>query len=157
WSGGGDTPWFGQSTYFHSAPSAAQSGRIGDGQESWIETTVAGPGPLTFWWKVSSETNYDFLEFYVNDVLQSNSISGEVDWHQQTMLLPPGTQTLRWRYTKDKDTNIGLDAAWLDDVAFVPVSWLELAGPPTNGQCSLIIYAPQGKVYELQCSTNLIY
>jgi internalin A len=156
WTIGGNTPWFGETFITHSGISAAQSGVIGDGQESWLETTVAGPGPLTYWWKISSETNYDFLEFYVNGALQSNSISGEVDWQQQTMILPPGSQTLRWRYTKDKDTNVGMDAAWLDDVSFISVCWLELAGAPTNGQCYLLIHGAQDKMFEVQCSTNLM-
>jgi len=156
WTFGGNTPWFGETYITHSGVSAAQSGAIGDGQESWIQTTVAGPGPLTYWWKVSSETNYDFLQFYVNDVLQSNSISGEVDWQQQTMILPPGDQTLRWRYTKDKDTNTGADAAWLDDVSFISVSWLELVGPPVGGQSYLLIHGALNKTFEVQSSTNLI-
>lgn len=33
-----------------------------------------------FWWKVSSESTYDKLQFILNDVLQSGSISGEVNW-----------------------------------------------------------------------------
>ena len=33
---------------------------------------------MSFWWKVSSETNRDSLRFFVNGVEQAN-ISGEVD------------------------------------------------------------------------------
>src|SRR6266478_4966201 len=88
--------------------------------------------------------------------MQSNSISGEVDWEQLTYTLPPGSQTLSWRYTKDKDTNTGLDAAWLDDVSLVSLSWLELAGPPTNGQCRLILHGTPGKLYEIQTSSDLV-
>lgn len=46
--------------------SAAQSGAIDDSQESWIATEVTGPGTLTFWWKVSSESGYDWLRFYLD-------------------------------------------------------------------------------------------
>src|SRR5439155_25377006 len=69
--------------------------------------------------------------------------------------LPPGSQILRWRYFKDKDTNLGLDAAWLDDVVFTSLSWLEIAGPPTNNQCPLILHGTAGKAYEIQCSPDL--
>src|SRR5204863_677704 len=79
WTSDGNTPWFGQSFITHASPSAAQSGAIGDGQESWLETSLVGPGPLTFWWKISSGTDDDFLEFYINDELQSYRISGEID------------------------------------------------------------------------------
>jgi Leucine-rich repeat (LRR) protein len=153
---GGNAPWFGQTLITHDGISAAQSGQITDLQESWLETTVPGSGLLTFWWKVSSEENYDFLKFYVNGVLQSNAISGEVDWQQQSFLLPVGTQTLRWRYAKDKDTSMGLDAGWLGDVAFVSLSWLEVAGPPTNGQFLLILHGTVAKSYTIQWSPDLL-
>jgi len=45
---------------------AVQSGDIDDNQSTWMETTVVGPAEFTFWWKVSSEFNYDFLRLYVD-------------------------------------------------------------------------------------------
>jgi len=55
-----------------------------------------GPGRLTFYWRVSSEEGYDFLEFSVAD--EVDSISGEVDWQLFVANVPPGLQTLSWRY-----------------------------------------------------------
>jgi hypothetical protein len=72
---------------------------------------------LDFWWKVSSEQGYDWLEFYVNGVLQ-NRISGQSDWAHVAIDIPPGFRTLRWRYVKDDAWSDGLDAAWLDQVTF---------------------------------------
>ena len=153
----GALPWFGQSIVTHDGVSAAQSGAIGDNQESWLQTSVSGPGTLSFWWKVSSETNFDWLEFYLNGVLQTNRISGEVNWQQQFVALPAGAQTLRWRYSKDPYCcAVGSDAAWLDQVDFVMASWLELVGVSTNGQCLLILHGIPGKTYNLQVSTNLV-
>jgi hypothetical protein len=65
-------------TYFYGG-SAAQSGAIANSQSAWLQTTVVGPGTLSFYWKVSSEAGYDFLEFYIDGVLQSGRISGSVD------------------------------------------------------------------------------
>ena len=44
WTTGGNAIWFVQTTNTHDSVSAAQSGVIGDNGESWIDTTVTGPG-----------------------------------------------------------------------------------------------------------------
>lgn len=134
WTTGGNQSWVGQTTATHDGVDAAQSGLINDSQESWFQTTVTGPGLLTFWWKVSSEEDYDFLEFYLNGVRQTDPISGEVGWQQRTFNLGGGSQTLRWRYMKDDSFSSGQDRGWVDRVSFVPPS-----GPVT------IITQPQSR------------
>ena len=59
-STGGDASWFGQAELSYSGGSSAQSGSISGNQTSWLQTTVVGPGTLSFYWKVSSEADYDF-------------------------------------------------------------------------------------------------
>ncbi|MEY4568901.1 MAG: hypothetical protein RLZZ398_340 [Verrucomicrobiota bacterium] len=120
WTQGGNAPWFGQSTTTRDATDAAQSGTIGHSQESWMETTVAGPGTLTYWWKVSSQSGGDFLEFHLDGVLQAGRISGTVDWVQKTYPLTAGPHTLRWRYLKNANTVTGSDAAWVDQIEWTP-------------------------------------
>jgi hypothetical protein len=155
WTTWGNAPWFGETTIVHTgALWAAQSGFIGDSQDSWLQAAVTGPGLLTYWWKVSSETNFDFVQFYTNGVLQSNFISGEVDWTQQTFTLPDGPQTVAWRYVKDSDNTIGLDAGWLSEVTFTPpVPWLQLV--PTNNQMKITVHGMVGHTLLIQYSTNL--
>ena len=153
WTSGGDAPWFGQGFITHSGHAVAESGSIGNNQQSFIQTTVNGPGRLSFWWKVSSESGYDWLDFTVAG--QSNRISGNVDWQYQIANVPPGQQTLTWRYKKSGFTSAGLDAAWLDQVVFEPGVWLEITTPPTNGVCQLLLHAVTGSYYEVQASTNL--
>jgi len=137
WTTGGSDGWSWQTSETHDGVDAAQSGLfITDDQESWMQTTVNGPGTLTFWWKVSSDDfsyppgNYygDYLNFYVNGVLQSDSISGEVNWQQRTFNLPAGIQTLKWSYQKDGVFSSGQDKGWVDQVSFVPV----VSTPPGN-------------------------
>ena len=48
---------------------------------------------LSFWWKVSSETNFDWLVF--ESPLVTNRISGEVDWQQQTVCDPARDQSVK--------------------------------------------------------------
>lgn len=121
WLTGGDAAWSAQSSVTHDGVDAAQSGYIFDNQESWLQTSVNGPGTLTFWWKVSSEADFDWLRFHIDGVLQQQ-ISGEVNWQQRSFSLPQGSHTLRWRYVKDSNSTSGQDRAWLDQVSFTPGS-----------------------------------
>ncbi|MCX7048805.1 MAG: InlB B-repeat-containing protein [Candidatus Sumerlaeota bacterium] len=118
WSTTGNAGWFTQITVTHDGADAAQTGVLGTNQSSnLIATNVQGPVDVSFWWKVSSEANYDFLSFYVDNVLESR-ISDEVGWtHHQVIGLSPGPHTLRWTYSKDGGVDRGADAGWLDQVA----------------------------------------
>ncbi|MEI6176223.1 MAG: S8 family serine peptidase [Verrucomicrobiota bacterium] len=130
WTPSGNANWFPQSLITHDTVDAASSGTIGNSQNSSMETTVTGPGTLTFWWKVSSETTYDVLELYLNGIAQTGSnakISGEVDWVQKTLTIPSGSQTVKWTYKKDSSNAVGFDTAWVDEVVYTPTSAPEIA------------------------------
>ncbi len=71
---------------------------------------------------IASDKTYDYLRFYIDGVEQPGSISGEVDWVQQSYNLSEGTHTLRWEYTKDAGLSGGSDAGWLDNVRFTPAA-----------------------------------
>ena len=73
---------------------------------------------LSFWWKVSSESGSDFLQFNI-DGTQNDRISGEQNWARKTAIpINAGTHTLTWVYEKDSGTISGSDAGWVDEVAF---------------------------------------
>src|SRR5262249_48207454 len=76
WDTGGDSSWVPvNTTGAFDGVDMAQSGVINGSQVSWIQTTVTGPGTLSFWWRVSSESNQDFLEFSIDGNLMK-AISG---------------------------------------------------------------------------------
>ena len=116
---GGNANWFGQNNTYYYGGDAAQSGVITHNQNTYMQTTVTGPGTLTFYWKVSSETNFDFMRFYIDGIEQAGRISGNVDWQQKTYTIRSGTHTLKWAYTKDGSVNRGSDTWWVDKVAIV--------------------------------------
>lgn len=118
WRTGGSTPWAGETTVTHDGVDAAKSGHIFDGQESWIETTVTGPGIVSFWWKASSEGASDLLEFLVGGAVKS-ILSGESNWKHSAYDVPSGSVVLRWRYVKDIGTDLGTDSGYLDEVVYV--------------------------------------
>lgn len=156
---GTNTPWHAQSGVTQDGNGALQSGGTADNFSSIMETSVTGAGELRFWWKVSSESSYDYLEFYVNGTLQPGRISGEVDWQLITHTLPTGTHTLRWRYVKDGSERNGADAGWVDGLAWTPAggfaSWNAftpaqradpliggpMADPDGDGHANLLEYA----------------
>ncbi|MDC0325236.1 choice-of-anchor D domain-containing protein [bacterium] len=137
WSTGGEANWFNQSQVMHEGTDTVQSGVIDDNQVSWVESQVTGPGILSFWWKVSSESS-DVLSLEIEGV-QKKRISGEVDWQQESFEIEPGTHVLRWRYAKDGSVDSGSDAAWLSQVQFAgavitkqPIDHTILGGEPVT-------------------------
>lgn len=120
WSSGGDAHWTGQDgVASQQGASSAQSGTVHHGEETWIETSVQGSGLLTFKWKVSSENSWDYLAFSI-DRSEKGRISGDADWYEMTVSVDEGKHTLRWTYKKDAYLSAGMDAAWLDQVSFIP-------------------------------------
>ena len=125
WDSSGNAAWFAQTEVTYDGNSAMQSGMIGAGQQSVLETAVIGPGTVSFWWKVSSEANADRLNFYMDGGLQTG-ISGVATsgdgWVQESFSVGRGTHRLTWKYEKDGAGTAGADAGWLDDVRWQSVS-----------------------------------
>nr|NIM14529.1 hypothetical protein [Candidatus Aminicenantes bacterium]NIM81267.1 hypothetical protein [Candidatus Aminicenantes bacterium]NIN20666.1 hypothetical protein [Candidatus Aminicenantes bacterium]NIN44445.1 hypothetical protein [Candidatus Aminicenantes bacterium]NIN87264.1 hypothetical protein [Candidatus Aminicenantes bacterium] len=117
WTTGGSADWFEQTDTYYYDDDAVQSGDIGNSQSTYIKTTIIGPGQLSFWWNVSSESYYDYLSFYIDDKLES-SISGLTSWEQRSYPIPAGTHTLKWVYEKDSSFSYGSDCGWVDKVEF---------------------------------------
>lgn len=126
WDSEGEALWFIQSAVTHDEVDAVQSGAIGDEQSSILSTVVEGDGIVSFWWKVSSENNWDFLQFLVNGEVIA-SISGEVDWTQVNYLIEDSFGAeLSWVYSKDISVSGGSDAGWVDEFGFTEAN----SGPP---------------------------
>ncbi len=125
WTSSGHTTWSVQGAVTHDGTDAAQSGAITDNEFSSLSTEVTGPANVSFWWKVDSEQDYDYLTFYVDGV-ENESISGAVDWAQKTCALAAGTHTLTWTYAKDSGVSDGADAGWVDQFQIVDTT------PPTG-------------------------
>ncbi len=110
-------PWRTQSVVTRNGALTAQSGSVGNNGISNLSITVQGPGVASFWQRVSSEVNFDFLSFSVNGQERSR-ISGFQDWARTDLNLPSGSHRLTWIYQKDESVNSGSDAGWLSDFRF---------------------------------------
>ena len=109
-----------QSIYTHGGTYAARSGALLDNQMCTMTMNVVGPTKVSWWWMVNSETNYDFLQYLIDGVVQTTKISGTVGWTQVTgVVIPSGAHTLGFRYSKDVSVSVGLDAGMIDDIVFL--------------------------------------
>lgn len=110
WSTGGSASWFGQTSMYYYDGDAAQSDPPSNGQVSWIETTIKGPGFLTFYWKNWSGN----LDFSVDGVERAKSFSST--WTLKGLSIPAGEHTLHWNFS----TLLSDGAGYLDKVTFGP-------------------------------------
>jgi hypothetical protein len=127
---------------------SSRSGAIGDSQYSSLLLTmdVLSNAPITFYSKVSSEANYDFLVFMI-DGAELGRWSGEVPWTKRTFPVTKGMHTLQWKYVKDVNTVGGSDCAWLDYIIMPPMrEWLlSIYAGPDDAIC-------QGSSYSLDAT-----
>lgn len=127
WTTGGDADWFDQSTDAYYDGDSAQTGFIGDNQSTYMQTTIEGPGELSFYWKVSSSYS-DRLYFYIDGDAQTY-ISGSysyTNWTKKTYSIPAGSHTLKWSYEKNSSYTYGDDAGWVDRVVFAVDNIIQL-------------------------------
>ncbi len=121
WQNTSTQPWtvVQGATNVYSGNYAAKSGTISHNQNTALELVlnVAAAGNVSFYRKVSSEANYDFLKFYI-DGTEMGSWSGTQDWAQFSYPVSPGNRTFRWVYSKDGSVNGGSDCAWIDEIVF---------------------------------------
>ena len=116
WAGSGDLPWVVQTNVVLAGNFSARSGAIGNRQSSsLILATNLASGTVSFFFKVSSEPEFDYFSFYIDGVQQQKS-SGELDWTSFSTQIGAGSHTLEWRYSKDQNGAMGLDAAFIDNV-----------------------------------------
>lgn len=121
WDNSSAIPWTLQSSETYSGSYAAKSGVIGDNASTSLSLSlyVTNPGSIVFAQKVSSESGWDFLTFYLDGV-QQGQWSGSGSWALQTYNVPAGLRTFTWTYSKDTNTTGGSDCAWLDHLVLPP-------------------------------------
>ena len=119
WSVGGSNSWTITTQDPYEGHYAARSANIGNNASSTlsIQRTHQVADTLSFYYKVSSEVDYDILSFYI-DNQEIGQWSGEVNWTRFSMLVPAGTHTYRWRYKKDAYVSSGQDMAMIDAIDF---------------------------------------
>jgi hypothetical protein len=122
WSHNGPQHWY-ITQPGHTGLHCVRSGAITHSQLSalviQIETTL--DGDISFYRKVDSESNYDYLRFYVDSDLKAEW-SGNKAWEKFTFHVPAGLHLFKWIYNKDNTVSTGADCGWVDDIVFPPVN-----------------------------------
>lgn len=112
----------------HDGVDSACSGSISHNEASTMAVSLVGPGELSFRYKISTESSYDWFYFYVDDMLW-NGWSGQSSGFTQISLhLGPGKHLVRWIYDKDFSVSSGDDCVWIDNI-----TWTSLKGTPGSG------------------------
>ena len=133
WIQGGSLPWIVQTADKLSGSYAAKSGTISDSQTSELSLSlnINTAGNVSFYHKVSSESNYDFLKFYL-DGTELGSWSGAGTWTAASYPVTTGLHTFKWQYLKDSSVSSNSDCAFIDHISFPAYSIPVVYNPPQN-------------------------
>lgn len=131
WTSTGSNRWIITNQNAYEGNYAARSAQIGSNASSTLYITTSNElaDSISFYYMVSSEQDFDFLHFYIDNVLQ-DSWSGSVSWTRASYPVPAGQHTYKWVYKKDMYMTEGQDMAMIDMVEF----------PCVNGPVSVESY-----------------
>ena len=117
WTNTSPTPWAICTDEPYEGNYCVKSGAIGNSAETQLVLNyeVGANDSIAFYYKVSSENNYDKLFFYIDGV-EKNNWSGEVTWTRAQYAVTAGNHTFTWKYKKDSSVASGSDCAWIDFV-----------------------------------------
>jgi len=128
WSSGGGAVWYLSNVNPFEGTWCVKSGTIYDSQNTqlWVPYYSGAEDSISFYYKTSTELGYDFLKFYVDNVLQGQW-SGETPWSRAAFDVPAGNHIFKWIYQKDLAESQGQDRVWLDFIVF-PVPFVPVIG-----------------------------
>ena len=120
WLLGGSADWLIDTATVQQGDYSAKSGVTGDSQSSYLELTVdtTGYDQITFYYKVSSEEDFDFFHFYIGDTWRIEHSGDSGGWVYSTFTVYDDLMTFRWSYDKDSSGPGGDDCAWIDNIVF---------------------------------------
>lgn len=119
----GDYPWQIVTAEYNSATNSARSNASMSNSSTSqfsLDFAVVAADSVSFYYKVSSENNYDKLKVYLDDAEILNK-SGDQDWTRFAYPVSVGEHNIRFAYSKDGSVSSGSDCAWVDDI-YLPVA-----------------------------------
>lgn len=114
-----NNPWIISNTGAYEGSYCAKSAPINNDDTTAfsISIDVLTNDSISFYRKVSSENNYDYLNFYIDNERISRW-AGSKAWARVAFPITPGHHLLSWLYIKDQSTISGSDCAWVDFIVF---------------------------------------
>jgi len=91
--------WGSDDKYYYDGDALRNAATTNNGEQVCLQTIVESDSTETikFHWKVSCQSNYDYLRFYIDGTLKV-SITGEVGWQQKEYTVSSGIHKLKWIY-----------------------------------------------------------
>jgi hypothetical protein len=116
----GNANWLTDSSTPYLGVYSARSGDIADYGVSSVAVTVQfdTAGSISFYHFESTESGYDYLEFYIDGALQGEW-SGSTSWTQATYPVAAGSHQMMWTYSKDVSLSSGTDSVYVDEITAV--------------------------------------
>lgn len=150
WMLSGTANWFTTGVNPYEGTYCSQSGDVNNNQSSTIEITLDAQfdDAISFAKKVSSESGYDFLNFYIDGQLK-DQWSGEAGWSLSTYPVVAGEHNFKWTYTKDGYFSSGSDCAWLDNILLPPFevnAGTGISSPSMSGNTVTVYPNPFSKI-----------
>tara|TARA_B100000900_G_scaffold415743_1_gene446957 strand:- start:6643 stop:10101 length:3459 start_codon:yes stop_codon:yes gene_type:complete len=123
WDNDADFPWTIDNINVYEGNNSSKSGSIPNNTVSnlKINVNVIAPGDISFWKFVSSEQDYDFLQFYIDGNKQGEWSGIDNSWSFVSFPVTVGTHEFEWEYDKDGYVEDGEDCAWIDYIVFPPI------------------------------------
>ncbi len=114
---GGSADWFVDAMSPIDGSFSGRAGDIGEGQNNFmsLDASFAIAGDISFLHAEDSEGTFDFLQFYMDGVLQMEW-SGNNAPATFMVAVPAGAHTFEWRYDKDGVVSVGQDTVWVDNI-----------------------------------------
>jgi hypothetical protein len=147
-----DYPWSIDNLNVYEGNNSTRSGvALPDNEVSHlkINVDVTASGVVSFFKFVSSEQDYDYLQFYIDGNKQGEWSGLDNAWSFASFPVTVGNHDFEWEYDKDGAVSDGQDCAWLDYIVFPPIDLgqttnideekfdFELYPNPTMGSFSL--------------------
>lgn len=161
----GTYPWTITNSESHEGSYSARSNAgITHNQTSDITLTrnYAIDDSISFYYKVSSEANYDKFKFYIDNVEQVEA-SGTVSWTRAAYPVTAGTHQFKFSYQKDGSVNSGSDCAWIDQVVmpFIQRPWTTEEDTLCLGQDLVVMgqmlnTSVAGHIYAIDTTANTV-
>lgn len=138
WNFDGNSDWIINTQYPYQGIFDAKSGPIGDNQTSelYIKYEVMTNDTISFYKKVSSEPDYDFLEFYIDNTLKNKWSGTSQGWKKVSYPVTPGIHKFRWVYKKDYSGIGGSDCAWVDYIILPAMMVTTVYAGPDDETCA---------------------
>ena len=120
WVNDAQNPWIITNSNVHAGVFSARSNSNLDHNQSsvlQIQWTSTIDDSISFYRSVSSEIDYDWLKFAIDDEVKEQ-ISGENPYKRSVFFVSAGTHTFSFVYEKDRSERRGEDCAWIDNITF---------------------------------------